>query len=167
MLRRGRVGGGQCFFFPRENQKNPWKRFFAVFLVFFTGRKLFSRVPFLKISRVGQSFHGYFFRFCHGLRFYFHGLKKGKKWDFCQFHGSNFYIFHAQKFIFHGLDFYRFFTGKTFVSRVVSEKFSRVRLGFHGLKTDFFHGFQKIFHGEKNTAGKRAKKRIVIKDLSP
>ena len=51
--------------------------------------------------------------------------------------------------MFHGLDICLFFTGKTFVSRVVSEKFSRVRLGFHGWKIDFFHGLQKVFHGKK------------------
>ena len=63
------------FFFPRENQKNPWTDLFALFQVFFTGRKKISRVLFLKISRVVQNFQGYFFRFFHGLKFIFHGLK--------------------------------------------------------------------------------------------
>ena len=124
----------QCFF-PRENQKYPWKRFFAVFLVFFTGRKFFSRVPFLKISRVGQTFHGYFFRFFHGLRFYFHGLKKGKKNGiFVNFTAQSFNFFTPRNL---------FFTGWIFAD------FSRERLLFHGLFLRNFHGYELVFTGGK------------------
>ena len=59
-------GHRQCFFFSRENQKNPWKRFFALFHVFFTGLKNSSRVLFLKISRVAKFFTGTFGDFFTG-----------------------------------------------------------------------------------------------------
>ena len=62
-------------FFPRENQSNPWKPIFALFLVFFTGVNNFSRVVFQNNSRVGSSFHGYFLRFFHGLKWIFTGRK--------------------------------------------------------------------------------------------
>ena len=140
----------QCFFFF------PWKRFFAVFLVFFTGRKFFSRVPFLKISRVGQTFHGYFFRFFHGLRFYFHGLKKGKKHGFLSISRLNLLIFSRPEIyvsrvgfllIFHGKDFcftgcfWEIFTGTTWFSRVENRFFSRVPKNFsRGKKnTDLYY----------------------------
>ena len=45
----------------------------------------------------------------------------------------------------------KFFTGTNYVSRVVSQIFSREGSSFHGLKTDFFHGLQNFFHGEKKT----------------
>ena len=59
------------------------------------------------------------------------------------------FFFHALDFVFHGLDFADIFTGTNYFSRVVSKIFSREGSSFHGLKTDFFHGLQKFFHGEK------------------
>ena len=60
-------------------------------------------------------------------------------------------IFSRLEVFFHGLDFAVIFTGRNYVSRVVSKIFSREGSSFHGNKIDFFHGLQKSFHGKKKT----------------
>ena len=105
---------------------------FCSFSGFFTGRKKNSRLLFLKIPRVVQSFHGYFLRFFHGLKLNFHGLKN---WDVTQFFRVRIlYFFHAKRFVFHGLDF---------------ADFSREGFLFHGLFLRFFHGKDQAFTGRK------------------
>ena len=74
------------FFFPRENQKCPWKPFFALFAIFFTGGNSFSRPLFWTFSRVVQGFHGQYLINFHGRNFYFHGRNAEN------FHGRIFFF---------------------------------------------------------------------------
>ena len=62
---------GCVFFFPRENQKCPWKPFFALFAIFFTGGNSFSRPLFGTFSRAVQGFHGHFQIFFTGWSIFF------------------------------------------------------------------------------------------------
>ena len=59
------------FFFTRENEKCPRKQNCALFLIFFSGGKYFSRPLFFKFSRAVCSFLGHIFRFFHGLNLFF------------------------------------------------------------------------------------------------
>ena len=102
----------QCFF-PRENQNNPWKRFFAAFHVFFTGSKFVSRVLSHKISRVVNNFHGYVFRFFHVLKLNFHGYYFNVfhvlKSKFHEFTKNNFHVKNLLVFFWNIYDGWRMF----------------------------------------------------------
>ena len=83
------------FFFTRENEKCPRKRFLALFLVFFAGRIFYSRPLFLKFSRPVWSFLVHFLVYFLGMTFFFLGQK------FENFLGQ-FYFFWAE--IIYGLN---------------------------------------------------------------
>ena len=91
-------GSGQCFFFfPAWKPKVCVKRFFGLFLSFFTHKKSLSRTLFCKFSRTARIFHGHFLWFFHA-------------WILC-FHGEN-------------LDIFRnFHVWVSFFSRVKNEEF--------------------------------------------
>ena len=91
-------------FFPRENQKCPWKPFLPIFSIFFTRGKSFSRALFSVFSR-----------FLHGYTNRFHGRSLSKKLSFSR--GNLLKIFHGHRF---------FFTGGIWL------KSSRARFSFHG-----------------------------------
>ena len=74
------------FFFSRENQKCPWKPFFALFSIFFTGGNSFSHPLFLTFLRVVQGFHGQYLINFPGRNFYFHGRNAEN------FHGRIFFF---------------------------------------------------------------------------
>ena len=117
------------FFFPRENQKCPWKPFLPIFSIFFTRGKSFSRALFSVFSR-----------FLHGYTNRFHGRSLSKKLSFSR--GKLLKIFHGHRF---------FFTGG------IWRKSSRARFSFHGhflgknlvfSREDFF-----FFTGKKTLVG--------------
>ena len=85
------------FFFPAWKPKVCVKRFFGLFLSFFTHKKSLSRTLFCKFSRTARIFHGHFLWFFHA-------------WILC-FHGEN-------------LDIFRnFHVWVSFFSRVKNEEF--------------------------------------------
>ena len=87
----------QRFFFPAWKPKVCVKRFFGLFLSFFTHKKSLSRTLFCKFSRTARIFHGHFLWFFHA-------------WILC-FHGEN-------------LDIFRnFHVWVSFFSRVKNEEF--------------------------------------------
>ena len=123
----------QCFFWA-------WKRFFAIFWVFFTGKSCASRPYFHDFSRPRFFFTPVFFSFFHGQKSRFSRAKFLKfsllppyswKWyksrriyadqleiskyfhgHFLDFTGVIFDFFHVHDFNFHGRKLTKFFTVK-------------------------------------------------------
>ena len=109
------------------------------------GINKFSRVQFLKISRVVQNFHGYFFRFFHGSNIEFSRVEKLELSSISLLKPCIFFT--PKRFVFHGLNF---------------ADFSREGFLFHGLFLRFFHGKNQAFTGYKNffTGKKRNNARV-------
>ena len=115
----------QCFF-TRENEKCPSNNLLSIFLVFFSDGKYFLSPLLHKSSRAIWSFLRHIFRFYLGLNFVFLGQKlRNFKVFFC-FWREKFVLFFLGIFS-SRVEFFCFFSGIIFSSRVVFKILSRVK----------------------------------------
>ena len=135
------------FFLTRENDKCPRNQFLAMFLVFFSGEKYFSRPLLPKFSRAFRSFLGQIFRFFLGLHFIFLGLKYQNLKVFLCFWRGKFRFFFSGKEFFSRVEFSVFFPGTIFSSRAVFNIFSRAISNLLGRKIENFLGRDFFFLG--------------------
>ena len=135
----------QCFFFPRENQKCPWKPFLALFEFFSRTDFFFSRTLFH--AQLGF-FTDTFCDFFTGMIFIFTDVKVG---FFYSFDGVNQKKFSRTPTIFSRTWCRENFHGHFLHFTGTFQDFFTGISDFHGQKPENFHGGKFDFHGEKKT----------------
>ena len=154
----------QCFFFTRENEKCPRKRFLVLFLVFFSGGNFFLAHFFFNFSRAVWSFLGHIFVFFLGMNFFLSRAEiKNFLAIFLNLTGKILIFFLGQRFFFLGLNLAVFFSGTIFFSRAVFQIFSRPVWKLLGQNIENFLGFNFFFSGKKiNNAPFPGKPRLLM-----